>query len=232
MFPPTRPSAVLGLRAADPGLRARSLAVVAEVYRRPICAYVRVRWRRDPGAAEELTQGFFAAALERDLFGQYDPARGRFRTFVRHCVDRHVIDVHRRAVAARRGGGGATVELDDAAGEAALATEAEAEAAFDAAWLRRLVTLARERLDAGLRARGKPVHAELFRRFHVDDEPPAYGAVAAELGVKVTDITNWLHVARREFRRIALELLRELTASEDEFRDEARAAFGLDVAAE
>jgi len=44
----------------------------------------------------------------------------------------------------------------------------------------------------------------------------------------VTDVTNALAWARREFRRIALERLRELCATEEEFRREARAVFGWD----
>jgi hypothetical protein len=42
-------------------------------------------------------------------------------------------------------------------------------------------------------------------------------------------VTNWLHVARREFRRVALDILRELTVDDDEFAAEARAVFGIDV---
>jgi len=50
-------------------------------------------------------------------------------------------------------------------------------------------------------------------------------------GISVTDVTNWLHVARREFRQVALDLLRELTASEEEFDQEALAVFGIDTRA-
>ena len=41
-------------------------------------------------------------------------------------------------------------------------------------------------------------------------------------------MTNYLALARREFRRIVLEKLRELTATDDEFRREARALLGVD----
>ena len=40
-------------------------------------------------------------------------------------------------------------------------------------------------------------------------------------------MTNFLAFARREFRRITLETLREMTASENEFRREARALLGV-----
>ena len=51
--------------------------------------------------------------------------------------------------------------------------------------------------------------------------------LAQELGVSVTDVTNYLSFARREFRRTVLEKLREITASEEEYRMEARAVLGV-----
>jgi hypothetical protein len=42
----------------------------------------------------------------------------------------------------------------------------------------------------------------------------------------VTDVTNYLAFARREFRRCVLEQLREMTGSEEEFRREAHFLLG------
>jgi hypothetical protein len=42
-------------------------------------------------------------------------------------------------------------------------------------------------------------------------------------------VTNHLHAARRQFREIALDHLRAISATEDEFRREARDLFGIDV---
>ena len=43
----------------------------------------------------------------------------------------------------------------------------------------------------------------------------------------MTQVTNFLAFARREFRRIVLEKLREITASDREFREEASALLGV-----
>jgi hypothetical protein len=43
-----------------------------------------------------------------------------------------------------------------------------------------------------------------------------------------TQVTDFLAAARREFRRLVLERLRELTGSEREFREEARLVLGVD----
>lgn len=228
MFPVTRPSAIAGLASEDPAQAARSRELIALVYWRPLYKYVRLRWSKTAADAEDVIQGLFAIALGRDALATYDPARGRFRTFLRRLVDRYVIDVHRRATAQRRGGGGLAVDF--ATVEREVADQGgDPDEAFDREWLRQLLELARARTDASLRGKGKPVHAALFAEFHGDD-PPSYGAAAAAHAIKVTDVTNWLAYARREFRRIALELLRELTADEAEFAAEAQAVFGIDVA--
>ena len=79
---------------------------------------------------------------------------------------------------------------------------------------------------------GKETHLRLFERYvlDADDEAPktSYKALAADFNLATTDVTNYLALARREFRRIVLEKLRELTATDEEFRGEARALLGVD----
>ncbi|MGE3767701.1 MAG: RNA polymerase sigma factor [Kofleriaceae bacterium] len=230
-FPPTIPSAVRDLASSDRASRERSMNTIASVYWTPIYKYLRVRHGKPPAEAEDILQSFFARVVEGSALQGHDPARARFRTFLRRSVDHHVIDIYRRQTAARRGGALPKVDVTDAENE--LATPPVPEEVFDREWLARVVALAVERTLEALARRDKPVHAELFRRFHLaDDDPPAYAQVAADLGITPVDVTNWLHVARREFRRVALALLRELTATHEEFVDEAREVFGITVADE
>jgi RNA polymerase sigma-70 factor (ECF subfamily) len=231
VFPLTRPSAVADLLSGDPTRRARSLDVVVRGYWKPVYKYIRLRWSKTSEHAEDLTQSFFETAINRDTLAAYQPTRGRFRTFLRTCLDRHVIDQHRRTIAARRGG--AHAHLDFATAEAELASSGithDPEQVFDAEWLRHLMQLAIDRLDETFAEKGKPIHAKLFRDFHIGDAAPTYAEAAERYAISSTDVTNWLHVARREFRRVALEMLRELTIDDDDFAVEARAVFGLDVA--
>ena len=70
----------------------------------------------------------------------------------------------------------------------------------------------------------------LFEAYDLEgSENTSYQQLSKEYGISVTDVTNALAWARREFRRIALERLRELCGSEEEFQREARAAFGWDA---
>jgi hypothetical protein len=84
-------------------------------------------------------------------------------------------------------------------------------------------------LRAHFAAKGRDVVFAVFARHDLDDaEPgrPSYGELAREFGIPITDVTNHLSAARREFRRISLDILRETTASDDEFRREARSLLG------
>jgi RNA polymerase sigma factor (sigma-70 family) len=226
-FPPTRLT-LLQRAAAGLGERGAALQALADAYWKPVYKYLRLKWSVDADAASDLTQSFFETAIGRDSLAAYDPRRARFRSFLRACLDRHVIDQHRRASAARRGG--KEIHLDFATAESELASSgapSDPAAIFDAEWLRHLMQLALERLDAQLGDR-KPIHAKLFREFHIGDAAPTYAEAAARHGISTSDVTNWLHAARREFRRIALDLLRELTIDDEDFASEARAVFSID----
>ena len=87
MFPATRPSIVRDLGSVDPAARAAAFDALARSYWQPVYAYLRLRWRRGPDDAQDLTQEFFARAFERDYLARYDPRLARFRTFVRTCLD-------------------------------------------------------------------------------------------------------------------------------------------------
>jgi RNA polymerase sigma factor (sigma-70 family) len=230
MFPMTRPSAVADLLSGDPTRHARSLDTVVRAYWKPVYKYLRLKWAVDAETASDLTQSFFETAIGRDSLAAYEPHRARFRSFLRACLDRHVIDQHRRAAAARRGG--KEIHLDFATAESELAAssaQGDPAAIFDAEWLRHLMQLALDRLDAHFGDK-KPIHVKLLREFHIGDAAPTYAEAAARHGISTSDVTNWLHAARRELRRIALELLRELTLDEEDFASEARAVFGIDSA--
>ena len=234
IFPATRHSAVLAAASADPEVRARSRDVIAGVYYKPVYAHVRLKWRKTPEEAEELAQSFFAHAFETGLFAGYDPARGRFRTFVRVCLDRLVAKEGLAARRLKRGGAHRLVSADVAELEQeierAASTPAEADALFDREWVRSLFATSVEELSRTLESAGKRTYFEVFRRYDLDDAEarPSYAEVASALGIKPTDVTNYLHQTRKTFRRIVLDRIRELTGSEEEFREEARAVLGVE----
>ena len=218
-FPTTPRSLLKELRSKNPARKAAARSALAEQYWQPIYAYVRWRWRLEPDAAADLAQELFVRDLERDIFERFDPDRARFRNFLRICSDNLVRDGARRQAASKRGG--PAVSLADLEREvAALEPELTPEEAFDRAWRRRVVALARARLDAKLRERGRAQHAAVFALAHDEDPPPSYAEIAARVGTSVTNVTNWLHSTRREFRAQVSVVLREGGASETELAEE------------
>jgi DNA-directed RNA polymerase specialized sigma24 family protein len=61
------------------------------------------------------------------------------------------------------------------------------------------------------------------------DRDVSYRELSTRFGMPETTVTNRLAAARRVFRQTVLDLLREITASEGEFRTEARALLGIEV---
>lgn len=235
-FPSTHRSAVLAVGSDDPAERARSFEALVVAYWKPVYKHVRLRFRRSAEEASDLTQGFFTQALEQRTFAAYDPTRAMFRTYLRVCLERFVAKEHASQTRQKRGGKAALESLDFEAAEREIAaaappSAANIEATFDREWTRCLLAAAVDALRAACEARGKSLQFRVFERYVLDDDPaarPSYAALGEELGLKVTDVTNYLAFARREFRRIVLEKLRELTATEEEFRAEARAVLGVD----
>ena len=216
-------------------MRARSIAELALLYWKPVYTYARVRFHKSPDDAKEITQEFFAKAVEKDVFGAYDPKRARFRTFLRTCVERFIMD-HERVRRARKRGWADLLQVDLESAEVkrlggAASSDVSFEAYFEGEWVKRLVSTAIDNLRNECTAKGKHQHWRVFELYDLaaDDHPPTYAEVAAKLGLSPVDVMNRLSYARREFRRIVLDTLRDITASEGDFRYEAKAVLGISV---
>ena len=233
-FPVTRPSAVARLQSETPAEREAAFGAVVTGYWKPIYKYLRLKWNLVGEDAEDATQGFLAAAWEKEWLADFDPAKARFRTFVRVCLDRFVMKRREAESAQRRGGGRAAVPLDFAGAESEVALStggnADVDALFRQEMVRDLFGRALEATRADCEARGRMEAFQVFEAYDVTgDDAASYGEVAARFGIPVTQVTNHLSAVRRLFRTHALERLRELTASDEEFRAEARELFGVEV---
>ena len=237
-FPPTRISVVEALRNEDYEVRERAMDLLAATYWKPVYTYIRLKWKADPQSAEDLTQDFFARSIERDFFAQYDPGRARFRTWLRVGIDRLVANALESANRQKRGGGARAVPLDAAELERDIATRSPGPLPDDDELFRRevaraLFSHAVAALHAECEANGKAVPWKVFHAYDIEgpdqDAKPSYGALAAEHGVPVTQVTNYLAAMRKRFRALVLDRLRELSASDAEFRAEARDVLGVDA---
>jgi RNA polymerase sigma factor (sigma-70 family) len=236
-FPLTRRSVVRAAASADPETRRRAFEALVTAFWRPVYKYLRLKWSAPGEDAEDLTQGFFARALEKGFFDHFDPSRSRFRTYLRTCLDGFVANERKSARRLKRGGGAEHVSLDFAGAEAELGRQGPPEGGdmeeyFHREWVRSLLGRAVEALRQRCVEAGKSVPFALFERYDLEgpDAPtrPSYAELSRELRIPETQVTNHLAWARREFRRLVLEALEEATGSEEEFRAEARQLLGID----
>jgi RNA polymerase sigma factor (sigma-70 family) len=235
-FPITHLSLVRRVRSNDADTRAHAQDALAAVYWAPIYTHVRLAHRQEPADAEDLTQGFFVDALRRDLFARYDPERARFRTFVRRCVDSYVANALQSERRQKRGGGVSFVAID-ADVEHRLTSDRDlasfdADVVFHREWVRSVLATAVGRLKERYEAAGRVVHLALFERYDMaetDDHRPTYVDLAAEYGIPTTQVTNWLAAVRRDFRSIVLETIRDLSGSDEEFREDVMSLLGIEA---
>ena len=237
-FPATQCSVVRATGDADPTIRKQAFSELVSAYWKPVYKYIRIKWSLSNEDAKDLTQGFFARAYEKDFFAPFDPRQARFRTFLRTCVDGFVAKAARAGSRIKRGGDQQLLSLDFQGADEELRrrtppAKMDLEEFFRQEWVRGLFGLALDDLRRHCAAEGKEVHFALFERYDLEgpetESGLTYAQLAKEFGLPVTQVTNYLAFARRQFRLLVLERLRAATGSEDEFLEESRRLFGGDV---
>jgi len=233
-FPATRLSVVERTRSGDEKTRRIALDAIIGAYWKPTYKYLRVKWSLDPDQAADLTQEFFAAALEKEVVEKYEPSRARFRTYLRMCLDGFASNARKAERRLKRGGGVTLVPLDFETAEGEIAThepavDADVDELFYREWIRALLERSVEDLRRHAEAAGRPEMFEVFKRYELREDAdarPTYTAIAAALNLTSATVTNHLAAMRKQFRKIVLDRLRDLTSSEEEWESEAARLFG------
>jgi len=214
-FPSTQLSL---LEAAASGLSSEALDRVISIYWKPVYRFIRLKFGKNNEDAKDLTQGFFATALERDLLTRFDPEKASFRTYLRMTVEHFAANEHAAANRIKRGGG-----IEFASVEAQSAASESPEQAFEREWQRQLFCLAINDLRAHCEEYGKQIQFQLFQTYDLaEGERPSYRILAHQFGIPETSVTNYLAWARRMLRGYVTERIRGTTASWHELRDEMR----------
>ena len=214
-FPSTQVSL---LEATAAGLSSEALDRVIALYWKPVYRFIRLKFQKNNEDAKDLTQGFFAAALQRDFFTRFDPAKASFRTYLRMAVERFAASQYAAANRQKRGG---DIQFETV-GDQAVATESP-EQAFEREWQRQLFSLALDDLRAHCDDCGKQLQFRVFQAYDLADaERPSYAELAVRHGIPETSVTNYLAWARRMLREFVTERLRGTTSGAQELRVEMR----------
>ena len=206
-----------------------ALATLCQTYWYPLYAYIR---RKGLGCddAQDLTQGFFAWLLEKNITGKADRERGKFRSFLLASFNHFSAKEWRRAGAQKRGGGQAVFSLDLAAGESRFnrepSDELTAERMFERRWALTLLehTLARLR-DEFARRQKLEVFEHLKPYLSSDPSTVPYRQIADELGKTEGAVKVAVHRLRQRCRELLRAEIAQTVSGPEEVDEELRDLF-------
>lgn len=199
-----------------------ALEYLCTCYWRPIRNHLVMLGKSDE-EAKDLTQGFFAHLIEKNVFARADRDRGRLRTFLLSALNQYVIGEWRRETAAKRGGEAGNMSLD-AEAFPSPSNAADDLKRFDRAWAEQVFDRSLLALERAYRGRGKEklIHAIGPHLGSFDESAAAMEPLARELGITLPALRVHLHRARKRFGDCLRDELRALQTAEEEIEDELR----------
>jgi len=233
-FPATAWDVISRALNSSTAVRRAGLEELCARYWKPVYYYVRVGWAKSNEDAKDLTQAFLLWLVEGSALRRYLPERASFRTYLKSLL-KHFLQ-HEGEWAGRRKRGGAVrfMNVDDHLYEIRsrpdpASFEHDPDRAFDREWLEGLLARAVDRV----RERCLPDERQAFR-FRVFEAydlcspelRPTYAALAARLGLRESDVRNYLFAVREEVRAEARSEMSTLTADGEALEREWNEFFG------
>ena len=226
VFATTHWSVVLTAGQAHHPQAAAALEQLCRSYWYPLYAFVR-RQGRSPEDAQDLTQDFFAHLLSNGFPCGTRPERGKFRSFLLVALRHFLVDQHRHADAAKRGGGQTLISLDVNRAEERFDEEphdaSTPEMLYQRAWAMTLLERARLRLGNEYGAAGKGGLYERLKAFPLAGKnDQSFELASAELGMSVGALKAAVHRMRSRHRELVREEVAHTVADPSELQEEAR----------
>ena len=222
----TQWSQVLAARDGSETEAHRALEGLCQTYWLPLYGYAR-SLGHNADEAEDLTQGFFAYLLEKDILQSVEPSAGRFRSFLLVSVKHFIAHHHRRERALKRGGGTATISLDADRGEELLSRAPiegmNPDQAYEYRWGLAVLERALERL------RSEWTDTDRIRLFeglqqHLTGQEPRvpFRQLGEELGMTETATRGAMYRLRKRYGQLIRTEIAETVADASQVDDEVR----------
>ena len=225
-FTTTRWTLVLAAkRRHDPG-GPEAFARLCERYYEPLYSYLRRRGESVEDA-QDLTQGFIARLLEKDVLRHADPARGKFRAFLLTSLKHYAANEHVRAVAGKRGGGKLSISFDLEAAEGRYWLEPTdyltPERLYDRRWALGVLERALRTLGAEFRANGRESFFEAVQGTLTGDvDAVPYREIADRFDMSESNVKVSIHRMRRRYGDLVRAEIAETVETEAAVDDELR----------
>jgi RNA polymerase sigma factor (sigma-70 family) len=222
-FPQTQWSQILALQAnrdgANNATRHRELLeALLQRYWPAVYHYVRALSRGSAAEAEDTTQQFFTAFIERDDLQKLSANRGTFRGFLKTAVKHFFISQIRSEASRKR-------TLTFAAAEQSFrrAPIDDPERAFDREWVRLVLDEAIALLRNEMQHRGDEQGFAIFEAYCLsDDAEVSYQELAQRFNQSLDAVRNGLRSTRQRLRKILREKLREYVGPDGDLEQELR----------
>jgi hypothetical protein len=203
--------------------RRQAVEHIIAAHWKPLYKYLRFRHDPSPGDAQALMAHYLEDVLKPGFFFKFDPRSGPLRNFLRKELDRFA--GHWKGE--RRAPG--TLPIDYASADEEYQSEKRfagiaADEYFESEWVRNVFALAVGVLQATLETEGKNNHFMLFIQSDLQDRTSGERAfldeIARELGMPINDAMNALATTRQTFHHIMKDIVRSLTTTDAEFKQE------------
>jgi RNA polymerase sigma factor (sigma-70 family) len=228
-FSTTHWSVILAAGASGPGDPREAMERLCKTYWFPLYTYLRRRGC-DTHRAEDCTQAFFAALLQRHGLDRADPQQGKFRSFLLSSLNHFLADERDRAGAQKRGGGREIVSLDVGDAETRYrldpAHDLTPEKLFEKSWSLTVLSNAMSRLKAEFTEAGKSQLFETLKpHLPAGKGPTSYKDVAARLGMTESAVKVAVYRLRQRYRQFVREEVAQTVATPEQVDEEIRDLF-------
>ncbi len=204
----------------------RALSALCETYWYPLYAYLRRRGY-DKQQAEDYTQGFFAALLERQGLGKADPKLGKFRSFLLASLKNFLADEWGHEQAQKRGGGIKVSSLDFDDGDTRYSREPaddlSAEKLFERSWAQAILAQALTKLKAEFAAEGKQDLFEQLKTYLTAQDAPYHAAAALNMTEGAVRVA--VHRLRRRYGELVRQEIAQTVSTAEQIDEEMNALY-------
>jgi RNA polymerase sigma-70 factor (ECF subfamily) len=203
-----------------------ALAKLCQTYWDPLYVFIRRRGY-SPEEAEDLTQGFFAQLLEKNLLAGLKVEGGKFRSYLLTLLKHFLANERERELARKRGGGATRVPIDRASAEARYHAElVEAttpESLFERHWALALLDQVMDQLRSQYVAARKTEFFEQLRPFLSGAERMIpYAEISASLGLSEGAVKVAVHRLRKQYGQLLRAEIAATVGSASEVEAEIR----------
>src|SRR5262245_20082742 len=227
VFATTHWSVVIRAGAATAVESSDALDRLCRQYWQPLYYFVRRRGYNEPDA-QDLTQGFFARLLEKDLIGAADRERGRFRTFLLTALQNYLANEWDRANRQKRGGGQQFLSLEhvdsaEAAYQLLPPDTATPDQLYERRWAQSVLEAVLRRLREEFDGRSGSGRFDGLKQFLFSDRGEvSYADAAKRVGLSKSATKSAIYRLRQRYGELFAEEIAQTVTRPEDVDDEIR----------